>query len=390
MITGCDFLILSTQDWNSLPTRKHRFAQWWAEAGNRVLYVEQQMHWAGWLVDIRNQVPRLWRWLQGPRQAAPNVWVYTLPPVIPFFQMSRLINWINNWFLRPLLRHQLKRLGFSNPILWTYTPHSADLVGSVGERTAVYECVDDFTSSRGLVDAKAIGRMERELIGKVDLLIVTAPALAESKRAGARRVVLVPNGVDADHFARAGELGTPVAEAVAKLRPPVVGYLGTLNYWIDSELLARIAREHPDWTVLHVGPRDMLANTAAFDGLPNLISTGRIPYQDLPQYVKVFDVCVNPYILDGVAEHCSPLKLYDYIATGKPIVSVDMPEARKFEQLIHISDNSDEFVALVEQVIEKGDPRSEERKAEARRHTWRSRFEDVAAALAEVLGEPTP
>jgi glycosyltransferase involved in cell wall biosynthesis len=385
MITGQDFVVLSTQDWDALPTRKHRFARWFAEGGSRVLYVEQQMHWAGWLADLKNQFSRAWRWLRGPRQVAPNLWVFTLPVVLPFFQMSGLINQLNNLFLLPVLRAQARRLGFDHPILWTYTPHSADFVGKLDERAAVYECVDDFTSSRGLIDPQVIRRLERRLIEAVDLLIVTAPALLESKREGTRRAILVPNGVEAEHFARAADPALAVPEELAGLRPPVIGYLGTLNYWIDTHLLGRLAREHPDWTLVLVGPDDLLADLAPLEGLPNVVRTGRVPYADVPSYVKTFDVCVNPYVLDGVAEHCSPLKLYEYLATGKPVVSVDMPEARQFAGLVRIAQNADEFIRLVEEAISDGDGRSAARMAEARNHTWRKRFADVSAALADVL-----
>jgi glycosyltransferase involved in cell wall biosynthesis len=385
MITGQDFIVLSTQDWDALPTRKHRFARWFAEGGSRVLYVEQQMHWAGWLADLKNRFSRAWRWLRGPRQVAPNLWVFTLPVVLPFFQMSGLINRLNNLFLLPVLRAQARRLGFDHPILWTYTPHSADFVGRLNEQAAIYECVDDFTSSRGLIDPKVIGRLERRLIEAVDLLIVTAPALLESKREGARRAILVPNGVEAEHFAQAADPALAVPEELAGLRPPVVGYLGTLNYWIDTHLLGRLAREHPDWTLVLVGPDDLLADLAPLEGLPNVVRTGRVPYADVPSYVKTFDVCVNPYVLDGVAEHCSPLKLYEYLATGKPVVSVDMPEARQFAGLVRIAQNADEFIRLVEEAISDGDGRSAARMAEARNHTWRKRFADVSAALADVL-----
>jgi glycosyltransferase involved in cell wall biosynthesis len=385
-ITGCDFVILSTQDWDALPTRKHRFARWWAEGGNRVLYIEQQMHWAGWLIDIRQQISRAWRWLRGPRQVAPNLWVFTLPVVLPFFQMSGLINRINNAFLLPVLRAQIRRLGFERPILWTYTPHSADFAGRLGERAAVYECVDDFTAAKGLVNAQVIGRLERRLIEAVDLLIVTHPALYESKAPEARRAVTVPNGVDVEHMARAADPDLLVAEPLAAVRHPVIGYLGGINYWIDTVLLARIARKHPEWTLALVGPVvKPLANVRPLEGLPNVVLTGRVPYADVPRYVKAFDVCLNPYVLDGVAEHCSPLKLYEYIATGKPVVSVDMPEAHRFADLIHIAHDADEFVRLVEQAVHSPDTRAAERMAEAQRHTWRSRFEDVSAALGELL-----
>ena len=385
MIEGQDFLILSTQDWDALPTRKQRFARLWAAGGNRVLYVEQQMHWAGWLADIKHQFSRLWRWAYGPRQIEPNLWVFTLPIVFPFFQMSGLINRINNALLLPVLRAQMRRLGFLSPILWTYTPHSADFVGRLNEQVTVYECVDDFTSAKGLVDAQVIGRLERRLIESVDLVIVTAEALVRSKGMGAKRIRLVPNGVDVEHMARAADPALPVARRLAGIRHPVIDYLGGVQYWVDTPLLARIAREHPDWTLVLVGPVDLLADRAPLDGLPNVVMTGRVPYADVPDYVRAFDVCLNPYILDGVAEHCSPLKLYEYLATGKPIVSVDMPEARKFEGLIAIARNCDEFIRLVERAVAADDGLAGRRMAEAQRHTWHSRFEDVSAALAEVL-----
>jgi glycosyltransferase involved in cell wall biosynthesis len=385
LLTGQDILILSTQDWDSLPTRKHRFARWWAEDGNRVLYVEQQMHLAGWLVEARKQSGRLWRWLRGPRQVAPNLWVFTLPVVLPFFQMSGVVNRINNAVLMPVLRKQLRRLGFHDHVLWTYTPHSADFVGRLGERAAVYECVDDFTASRGLVSSTVIGRLERKLIEAVDLLVTTHASLHESRHAWAHRAAVVPNGVDADHLARAADPALPVAQALAGIRHPVIGYLGTINYWIDTQLLARIARQHPDWTVVMVGPQDILAHMEPLKDLANVVLTGRVPYSDVPHYVRAFDVCVNPYVLDGVAEHCSPLKLYEYIATGKPVVSVDMPEAHRFEGLIGIARDAQSFVEMVEQAVHAPDGRDAERIAEARKHTWRSRYEAVTRLLLSLL-----
>lgn len=389
-VSGKDFLIFSTQDWDALPTRKHRFARGWAENGNRVLYVEQQMHWAGWLVDLRHQLSRVWRWLKGPRQVAPNLWIATLPIVLPFFQMSQAINWLNNVILLPILRRWQRRLGFKHPILWTYTPHSGNFIDRLGEQAAVYECVDDFTSSRGLVSPKVIARLEQQVIDKVDVLIVTAPALVKSKGANAKRVELVPNGVDADHFALASDPATETASAIADLPHPIIGFLGSMNYWIDTDLLSQIARKHPEWTVAHVGPRDLLANTAPLDGLPNYAAIGRVPYDSVPTYVKAFDVCVNPYVLDGVAEHCSPLKLYEYVATGKHVVSVDMPEAHTFEGLISIAHNTNEFIAMVEDSVSHDDGLSKKRQSAAQNHTWGMRFERVVSIVAEVLGENAP
>jgi len=392
MLAGWDILCLSTQDWDALPTRKHRFMRWFAEGGNRVLYVEQQMHWAGWLADLRHQWARAFRWLGGPRQVAPNLWIYTLPPVIPFFQMFRWINRLNNWLLRPILRTQLKRLGFDRLILWTYTPHSGDFVGQLGEALAVYECVDEFSAARGLVRAETIRALEQELIARCDLLIVTAQALHDSKKDAARRIILIPNGAEVAHFNKAADPATPITPALAGLPQPIVGFLGAVQYWVDVPLLARIARQHPEWSVVLVGPPGLLVDLSELERLPNAHLLGRVPYADLPGYLRAFDVCLNPYKMDGVAEGCSPIKLYEYLATGKPIVSVDMPEAHQFEHLIHVARDADAFVQQVEAAVsEAGGPesrdRAAQRMAEAERHTWRGRFEAAQAALLETLAE---
>ncbi len=390
-----DFIVLSTQDWDAVPTRKHRFARKFAAQGNRVLYVEQQMHWAGWLVDLKSQLSRVWRHLQGPRKVEPNLWVYTLPIVLPFFQVVKAINVVNNAVLKWYLRAVLKHLKFdsSRLIIWTYTPHSADFVGALGEAAAVYECVDEFTASKGLVNAKAIGKMEHSLLDKVDLLIVTAQGLLESKQVYVKRAVLVPNAAEVSHFATVADPALPIAESLQAVQHPTVGFLGSVQYWIDTELLAEIAEKHPDWTVILVGPVGILANVEPLEKLPNVLFTGRVPYAEVPQYVKAFDVCLNPYHMDDVAEHCSPLKLYEYLATGKPVVSVNMPEVHQFRDLIAVAYDRAEFVRLVEETVSSLAEQSIEaitaRMQEAHHHTWDKRFETVTAALAKMLKEKT-
>ncbi|MEK7786499.1 MAG: hypothetical protein AAB658_13905, partial [Chloroflexota bacterium] len=297
MITGRDILILSTQDWTAMPTRKHRWARNWARQGNRVLYVEQQMHWAGWLIDLRRQFGRAFRWLSGPRLVEPNLWVFTLPVVLPFFQMNVAINWFNNMWLTWILRWAMKKAGITQPILWTYTPHSADFAdGKLGQTFTVYECVDEFSAAKGLVHGPTIAAMERELLRKVDLTIVTAPALLENKAPFTRRCELVPNGVDVEHFAKASLAETVPPSAVAALPKPVVGFIGGVQYWIDFDLIAPAARAHPDWSFAFVGPGEPLARVDKVRGLPNVHFFGRQPYAQVPAYVAGFDVCVNPYI----------------------------------------------------------------------------------------------
>ncbi|MBM4425341.1 MAG: glycosyltransferase family 1 protein [Chloroflexi bacterium] len=383
MIAHRDFIILSTQDWSALPTRKHRWARNWARQGDRVLYVEQQMHWAGWLAAIGSEFWRPFRCLRGPQLVEPNLWVFTLPIVLPFFQMSVAINRLNNFFLLPVLRWAMRRVGFTSPILWAYTPHSADFVGALGESISVYECVDEFSASKGLVYGPAIAAMERELIAKVDQVIVTAPALLESKRPLARRIETVPNGVDVEHFARASRPETTPHPAVAALPKPVIGFIGGVQYWVDFDLTAHAARAHPEWSFAFVGPVEPLARIDKVRGLPNVHFLGKQPYAIVPQFVAGFDVCINPYVLDGVGENVDPLKLYDYLASGKPVVSTDIPAARRFADVIRLARTADEFTRALEAALaDPGDAAARQRMAAD--HSWESRFQRVQAIVERL------
>ena len=386
MASGRDFLILSTQDWDSMPTRKHRWARRWASQGNRVLYVEQQMHWIGWLAAIRAEFGRAFRWLRGPRHAdaEPNLWVFTLPIVPPFFQMSAAINWLNNLWLAAILRWAMRRVGFTAPILWTYTPHSGDFIGKLGESFTVYECVDEFSAAKGLVYGPTIAALERDLLAKADLVIVTAPALLEAKRPLTRRVELVGNGVDVEHFSIASEPGTIVPPELTALPKPVIGYLGGVQYWVDFDLVAHAARVHPEWSFAFVGLVEPLARIDKVRGLPNVYFLGRQPYSQVPAFTAGFDVCINPYVLDDVAEKCDPLKLYDYLASGKPVVSVDMPAARRFADLIPLTRTADEFTRALERTLATpGDAAARQRAAAD--YSWAARFRQVESILESAL-----
>lgn len=384
MISNREFLILSTQDWTSLPTRKHRWARNWARQGNRVLYIEQQMHWAGWLMALRSEFWRPFKWLAGPRQIEPNLWVFTLPIVLPFFQMNQTLNWFNNLWLAPVLRWALSRVGITSPILWTYTPHSADLFGKLGESLIVYECVDEFSAAKGLVHGPTLEKLERAVIQKAAGVIVTAPGLFDSKRPWAKRIETVPNGVDVDHFAQASRPDTVPAPAVSALPKPVIGYIGAIQYWVDFDLIAHAARAHPDWSFALVGNIEPLARVDKVRGLSNVHFLGRQPYADMPAFVAGFDVCINPYVLDGVAANVDPLKLYDCLASGKPIVSVDIPAARRFADLIYLTKTADEFTHALEMALKTpGDAAA--RQQAASQHSWEGRFERAQNLVEPLL-----
>jgi glycosyltransferase involved in cell wall biosynthesis len=171
---------------------------------------------------------------------------------------------------------------------------------------------------------------------------------------------------------------------MAALPKPVIGYLGAIQYWIDFDLIAAAAQAHPEWAFALVGNTEPLARVDKVRGLPNVHFLGRQPYADLPHFVAGFDVCINPYVLDGVAANVDPLKLYDYIASGKPVVSVDIPAARRFADIIYLTRTPEEFTAAIAAALQNpGDGPARQRVAAA--HSWTARFEQVQNALEPLL-----
>ena len=390
MITGKDILIISTQDWDALPTRKHHWARKLASRGNRVVYVEQQMHILGWLADIGNQYKRLWSWMNGPRIVSEGLWIFTLPIVLPFFQVFRFVNSLNNSLLVPIISWALRRIGFNINILWVYTPHAGSLVGRLGEEFVVYECVDDFTATRGLVRSSTIGALEQDLLSMVDQVIVTHAGLQKAKSGISRRLALIPNGADLRHFALAGHQDTIPLKEVSDLPKPVIGFHGWIQYWIDFDLIAYAAHKRPDWSFALIGPIEPLARVNKVRGLSNVHFLGKMPYENIPALIAGFDVCINPFVIDKLSDTVSPIKLYEYLASGKPVVSVDMPAAREFSDLISIVHTPDEFVAALEDQIIANEKATvlhdmEARQKAVKEYSWDARFQQVENVVGKSM-----
>jgi glycosyltransferase involved in cell wall biosynthesis len=380
-IQNQNIVCLSSQDFDDLWTRKHR---WMTRLSrdNRIFWVNLQMH----AVTYFRKFPQTWRRpLQiKPRRIDERLWVYTPPITIPGFQMSRAICRIHNIVLNRLLRHHLRRLGFAHNILWLYTPYNAYQIGRLYDFRRVYECVDDFSAARGLINAAVVNHLESETLARANLVIATADRLADKFRSQSPNLFISHNAADFGHFNSASDNALSTATELLDIKGPVIGFLGSISYWVDVNLIAKLAGKRPDWTFVLLGP--VRTGVSGLRRLPNVRIIGERPYRELPRYLKRFDVCLNPYKNDGVAEGASPLKLYEYLATGKPVVSSDMPEARLFSAVVEIARTPDEFIAKIENLLRTGNIDRRERQYRiARENSWDNRFAQVENRLQTVL-----
>jgi glycosyltransferase involved in cell wall biosynthesis len=386
-LRGQDIVTLSTQDWRDLWTRKQRFMLQFARQGNKVLYVESQYHWLTYGRRLKRQWRRIYLFLLGPREVEPNLFIYTPPLIIPAFQIFPSLAKINNFVLAFFLRSAMHKIGIKEPLLWLYSHFNQPLIKKLGAKRALYECVDEFSGAKGLINEHVARELERATLAAVDVAIVTAPGLKKSKVGINRNIHIVPNAANIAHFGRAAICNLPEPADLKPISHPRLVFVGAIAYWIDLELLRYMAETRPNWQIVMVGP--VLVDTDSLDGIPNFHFLGRKQYNSLPDYLAWCDVALNPYKIDSVAENCSPLKIYEYMAAGLPTVSTDMPEARQFPGLISVAKDYDNFVQKIEQVLsltaEARQNCSISCRTEAKKHSWENRFLEVEKIARGVL-----
>ncbi|MCL6611468.1 MAG: glycosyltransferase [Peptococcaceae bacterium] len=328
-----------------------------------------------------------WRlWTRGARAQNGNIYLYSPPVVLPFGNLFPRVNRLNQRWLLIFVGKIARRLGFKRPLVWTYLPNSLVLARGLDPGLLIYDCVDEHSEFTGLIDREAVLSMERELLGGCDLVFTTARELYEAKKPYARNIHLVPNAADTGHFALADREETPVPPDVAGLPRPLLGFVGVIHHWIDLDLIEYLARKRPDWSVAMIGPVGAGVSVDRLKDLPNVHFLGRRDRKELPGYLKAFDVCLNPFRKNELTDRVNPLKIYEYLASGRPVVSVDMPGVTEFRDVIEIAGDYEGFLRAVERALEEESAGRKRRRMEAAQgHSWEKRLERMLELIDEVM-----
>ncbi len=258
-------------------------------------------------------------------------------------------------------------------------------VGSEG--VLVYDCMDEWSGFAGA--SPSVSDWENNIASQADLILAVSEPLAIrlSKEHGGDKVMLVPNGCDYDLFASRSAPNSPHSGTGGR-DAFVIGYVGTIGHWFDWGATQALADANPNATLLLVGPVEQ-----APASLPsNVRLEGRQPYSKVPDYVAQCDVCVIPFQEQAgksLIAAVSPIKLYEYLASGKPVVTSPMPDTLRFAEqgIVHIARTPEEFVAQVEAAAAlAGDPALvNRRRAIARQNSWSARWAQIEHRVREIL-----
>lgn len=324
--------------------------------------------------------------LSTPKQVFENIWHITIPQ-FPF-RTFRGAAALNRVLSVAFVRRAMRKLDIANPLLWFAVPHTEPVVGRLGERGVVYYCIDDYSQLPG-VASRQIADMDERLARRADQVFVSSPALFDPKKALNPHTVYSPHGVDVDFFGRAADRTLPVPERIRNLPHPVIGFFGLMESWFDMDLLRYLAVERPNWQFLMIGR--VAVSTAGLETLGNVHFVGPQPYESLPDWTRAFDVAIIPFRDSQLVKAVNPLKLREYLAAGKPVVSTWMPELDRFADLIGIEREPRRFLERIEAALESDS--EEQRRLRMSRMaplSWSSRVDEVLRVVEERirLGAP--
>lgn len=315
-----------------------------------------------------------------------NLYIAALPTVLSIHFLPegkiyrRLLNYNESIIARQLQKiikkFSLKEIVYVNSFIF----HYPNLTDRLHPKLSIYHCVDPvftpYDAKHGIVSEKVI-------VGKSDLVICTSQQLYREKQLVHPKTYFVPNAADIDHSTKATDPYLDVHESLKAIPRPIVGYFGNIERRIDYDMMRDVAKNNEDISFVFAGPMEKELIPDYFFNIPNIHFTGRIPYNQMPNMLKGFDVAIIPFKKTAESTTVFPLKLFEYLGAGKPIVSTDFnPDLKNFtdDLVSYCSDALTFSNAIAEALKNDCDELKEKRIELASQHTWDKRaseFENI-------------
>jgi len=357
-----DILCLPIIEWGFRIQRPQHLMFQFAAAGHRVFYVSPTFRSAGPPYEITQRATNVFEVsLRGPEL---NVYTEALNTSACETLLSSL----------DALRQDL-RLAATAAIL--QLPFWWPLAREARARFAwpvIYDCMDEHSGFR--TNSPSVVEREEELVAHADLVIASSIVLQEKIAKKRADVLLVQNACDFEHFSRVQNVES---------ERPTIGYYGAISDWFDSDLVATIAERRPEWDFILVGST-LGATINRLSRQRNVRLVGERPYSEIPEWLAKFDVAIIPFKRMPLTEATSPVKAYEILASGKPLVSVPIPEMRALSDIVRLASTAEEFEARIAEALGERDPASaERRRLFARNHTWERRHEQISPAICNAF-----
>lgn len=284
---------------------------------------------------------------------------------------------LNERALTMQVRRAARKAGITSPLVWVACPPGQPVVDALEPAGVVYQRTDRFEEFKG-VDRERIARFDRLLKDRADVTLFCSTWLMEQERDQPREATFVDHGVDYEPFLNAGLGQTQQPADTRSLDRPIVGFVGGIDaHTFDPDLFVEVARSVPEATFMLVGGCSL---PEGWCDLPNVTLLGQRPYDQVPGYMAAADVLIMPWNRSEWIRACNPVKLKEYLAVGRPVVSTPFPELARYEGLVRVGETAEQFAQHVREALaEAGDPAPG--RARVQQQTWTAKAHAVLDAL---------
>lgn len=393
-----DIVFIAVEPFEHYTWRRRHHVAWRLAEENRVLWIAPPIPSVGLIFprhyNLIRYSPKTVFDLGRLKYQGRNLWVYCPVQPLPTWHKIPAIARLNKRLVFWNLQRVARRLGIHEPILWLYKNRcDYEYFGLFNEKLIVYDSYDKQTAFIGFDQGKeylsSVIDWETGVIRTANIVFAVSTGLYEDAKKMNDNCYLIPNGADSDLFETTPTVRIPYLERIKK---PILGYLGIMHYMVDFDLLNYVTETRPNWSILFMGkywirvPEDQ----KLFERLlqkRNVHYVGEISREKIPEYLRYVDVCLMPmkrielnYYSEG------PLKLWEYLAAGKPIVAVDQGIEYECHHLVKVASDKEAFVRCTEEMLHEDNPDLvAERKRVARENSWDRRVETMVELIEVEL-----
>jgi len=267
------------------------------------------------------------------------------------------------------IKRSIKRMGISRPLIWVECPTAIDLALEVDAAGLIYQRTDRYEEFPG-ADPELIKDCDERLKQAADVTLYCSNLLYDEEKSQSKRACFIDHGVDFDSFLQAGTKTQSDPFDMKSIQRPRIGFVGGIDeHTFDAKLFNEVASKLPDMNFVLVGQCSLPPQWCE---LENVHLLGRKPYEDVPEYMAACDVLIMPWNDNDWVKACNPVKLKEYLAVGRPVVSSPFDELSKYSDCVNVARNADEFAqAIAKAINEPGN--STERQNRVRSHTWQAK-----------------
>ena len=379
---GYDVIFFPIIDWDFRFQRPQQICVQFAENHHRVFYLRTNF-------ETRRNRDETHVLVRDIRE---NIYEVQLTAESPLNIRTQEIEGKNLTSMARSIDELIKRFGIISAVCLVELPSWTPLVKNLRSKYGwkiVYDCLD-LVRGFSTVDRK-VASLEPELAEKSDLVLASSRFLYEENRLLNPSTILVRNAADFQHFhcEQQREDAAEVLKEIGVGDGVIIGYYGAIADWFDVNLVKDLALRRPIWNFILIGST-ALSDVRPLRELRNVYLLEEQPYQSLPRFLRAFDVCILPFLRNPLTDATNPVKVYEYLSAGKPVVTIDLPELRELADFVHIAVNEDEFITKIEQAIaENGQSAREKRIDFARHNTWEARFATISDAVRELYPKAT-